>query len=155
MKKGLRQALWIAFFTAAVYASDPQQTHFYTSNSDVFRKPSGFLDALFDPSKFSMSHSYSLSFFSMGNQSLNQGLYLNTMRYQLSDPLRAELRVGFLHQPFGSTMNASNGMNGKVFIHEALVEYKKKDFSFSMSYHAYPNSMMGYGYYRRYDPMDW
>ncbi|MCH8874874.1 hypothetical protein IH824_19285 [candidate division KSB1 bacterium] len=54
-----------------------------------------------DPNKFSMSHSYSLSFTSFGGQSYNQGLYLNTMMYQLSNPIKMYFQFGVQHQPFG------------------------------------------------------
>ncbi len=47
-----------------------------------------------DPNKFSMSHSYSLSFTSFGGQSYNQGLYLNTMMYQLSNPIKMYFQFG-------------------------------------------------------------
>lgn len=38
---------------------------------------------LFDPSRFSMSNSYSMSFISNGHQSIYQNLYVNSSRYQI------------------------------------------------------------------------
>ena len=127
-----------------------------TQKSNVFKpsslaqRPKGFLDALVDPSKFSMSHSYSLSLFSVGNRSFNQGLYLNTLNYQFSNPLRMQLRIGFLHQPLGGSGMTSQ-QNGKVFVQRALIEYKpSKNFSLSVDYQSYPSSMYYSPYrYRR------
>jgi len=39
--------------------------------------------SIFDPSKFSMSHSISMSYFSSGGKGISQNLYLNTMTYQI------------------------------------------------------------------------
>ncbi len=121
----------------ATAQSENQQTNVIT-NSQLFKKPTGFLDSLIDPSKFNMSHSYSLSYFSWGGKSFSQGLYLNTMNYQLSEPLFMQVRIGYVHQLFG-IMNQSNGMNGKVFVQRALIEYKpSKNMRLTIDYQADP-----------------
>ncbi|MCJ7813747.1 hypothetical protein MUP95_10580, partial [bacterium] len=114
--------LSLIVYDVAIEQSENEQSNIL-NNSQLFKKPAGFLDSLIDPSKFSMSHSYSLSYFSWGGKSFSQGLYLNTMNYQLSEPLFMQVRIGYAHQPFG-IMNQSNGMNGKVFVQRALIEYK-------------------------------
>lgn len=91
--------------------------------SELFRRPSGILDGVIDPSRFKMTQSYSLSFFSGGSRSFNQGLYLNTMQYQLSDPLTAVLQVGYLHQPLGGA-GLTGSSAGRFFISGASLEYK-------------------------------
>jgi len=48
-----------------------------------FQRPRGFLDYLLSSPKFSMSQSYSISYFSVGRQGFSQGLYLNTMNYRV------------------------------------------------------------------------
>ena len=79
-----------------------------------------------DPTKFSMSHSYSLSFNSIGGQSHSQGLYLNTMKYQFSNPLTMYLQIGLLHRPFG-TLGQNNLPNNELFLSGAGLEYKPSD----------------------------
>jgi hypothetical protein len=91
--------------------------------SELFRRPSGILDGLIDPSRFRMTQSYSLSFFSAGSRSFNQGLYLNTMQYRLSDPLTATLQVGYLHQPLGGA-GLTGSQAGQFFVRGASLEYK-------------------------------
>jgi hypothetical protein len=62
---------------------------------------------------------------SAGGHTANQGLYLNTMRYQFSNPLSMYLQVGFQHQPFGNlTGNELAGQGNQVFVSGAGVRYE-------------------------------
>lgn len=79
-----------------------------------------------NPNKFSMSHSYSLSFSAMGGQGYNQGLYLNTMKYQLSEPLSFHLQLGVQHHPFSNQTGDSQFQNS-AFVASAGMEYKPTD----------------------------
>lgn len=56
--------------------------------------------SLLDPNRVKMWHSYSLSYFSGKGGSGNLGLYMNTIEYRPSDPLRLQVSLGYLHQPF-------------------------------------------------------
>ncbi len=102
-----------------------------------------------DPTKFSMSQSYSLSFMSFGGQSINQGLYLNTMQYQFSNPLSVYLQIGYQHQPFGS-LGQQNLNNNRLFISRAGLEFKPSDnFKMQFEFEQSPNS-----YYNRYNRLN-
>ena len=91
-----------------------------------------------DPNKFSMSHSYSLSFTSFGGQSYNQGLYLNTMMYQLSNPIKMYFQFGVQHQPFGQNEFQSQS---QAFVSGAGFEYKPSDnFKIQLEFSQQPNS---------------
>jgi hypothetical protein len=94
--------------------------------SELFRRTSGILDGVIDPSRFKMTQSYSLSFFSLGGQSFNQGLYLNTLNYRISDPLTARLQVGYLHQPLGGA-GLTGSSAGRFFVRSASLEYKPSE----------------------------
>jgi len=108
--------------------------------SDYSQKPSGFLDSLLDPSRFSMHHSYSLAYSSFGGQGISRGLYLNTMNFQFSDPLSMQVRVGYFHQPFGGT-NQSSGVN-KVFLERAMLQYKPSEsLSIKVDYRQIPSPL--------------
>lgn len=116
--------------------------------SEMFQKSKGFLDSLIDPSRFSMSQSYTMSFYSIGNQSFNQGLYLNTMNFQVSNPLMMQVRIGYLHQPLGG-LGTNNGINGKLFLQRAMLQYKPTEtMSFTIDYQVFPSSFMSPYYYR-------
>ncbi len=93
-----------------------------------------------DPNKFSMSHSYSLSFSSYGGNSFNQGLYLNTMQYQLFDPLTVHLQLGVAHQPFGNQLQGGSFKN-ELFISSAGFEYKpNRNLTLQLEYSRQPAS---------------
>ena len=104
-----------------------------------------------DPNKFSMSHSYSLSFATSGGQSFNQGLYLNTMKYQFSEPLTVYMQVAFQHQPFGKFGNTRLNVGNNLFISSSGVEYNPSDkfqlrFEFNQYLTQYLNPWIRYRY---------
>jgi len=76
-----------------------------------------------DPSKFSMQHSYSMSYASIGGNGYTQGLYLNTMTYQFTMPLSVSLQFGMANNPFQGAKTASILQNG-FFISGAKVRYQ-------------------------------
>ncbi len=119
------------------------------SNNLTQTNPRSFLSTLgLDPSKFQMQHSYSLSFMNFGGTSLSQGMYLNTMSYQLSAPLSVSLQLGMTHNPLQGTGVNSPFTNG-FFVSGANLEYKpSKNFQMSVGYNAYPSSYHN-GYYSR------
>lgn len=79
-----------------------------------------------DPSKLHVSQSYSLTYFSFGGQSFAQGLYLNTMDYQLSSPLSMRLQWGFAHAPL-SNVGASSVLGSGPFVSQARLNYRPSD----------------------------
>jgi hypothetical protein len=128
MKKGILLLILLGILipalAAAQFRSDQQRSVF--KPSDLIRKPTGLFDKLIHSPRFHMSHSYSLSFFSAGGESFNQGLYLNSMSYQISDPLLAQIQIGYYHQPLGNMGNSGQSGSG-LFIRSASLEYKPSD----------------------------
>ncbi len=99
-----------------------------------------------DPTRFSMSHSYTFSVGSFGGESFSQGLYLNTMAYQLSNPITMYLQLGFQHQPI-SNLGQNDLNQNQLFLSGAGFEYKPSEkFQFRMEFSQQPNSP----YYSRY-----
>jgi len=103
----------------------------------------GFLDM----SKLNMDHSFSMSVFSAGGGSLSQALYLNTMSYQISDPLSVAVQWGIRNVPHNSFGNNQIFQNG-LFFSGAQIEYKPSD-NFHMKFEV---SRQPYQYYSRYRP---
>ena len=62
----------------------------------------GLFYGWFDPSKFSMGHSYSFSYATAGGMGYSLGEYTNSMQYQLSEPLSVRLDLSLSHSPFDS-----------------------------------------------------
>jgi len=57
---------------------------------------------LFDPSRFSMAHSYSVLFASNGKNSTVQNLYVNSTRYDLTKSLSVRLDLGYRFNPLAN-----------------------------------------------------
>ena len=101
--------------------------------------PKGLLGLLgLNPARFSMQQSYALSYLSYGGKGFSQGIYLNTMQYQLADPLRVQVQWGIAHQPFAGA--GVPGIYGSgVFLSGASVEYQPSEkFRIGLSLDAYP-----------------
>lgn len=118
-------------------------------------QPQGLVGALgLNPDRFHMRQSYSLSYMSGGGQAFSQGVYLNSMRYDISNPLSVSLEWGMLHQPLSAAGVNSPFQNG-FFLSNASLEYKpSKNLQIGVQYstnpYAYP-----YSYYQRntlFDP---
>ncbi|MFO7891680.1 MAG: hypothetical protein R6V04_15235 [bacterium] len=113
----------------------------------------GFLDRLLKPENFNMSHSYSISYYSMGGSAFSQGLYLNTLNYKFADPVMMQVRFGYLHHPFGmGGVNSKNSTNGQFFIQRAMFKYQpSKNINFTIDFQQIPQTMIPpYGYYGRF-----
>lgn len=114
-------------FPALSSAQLKQDTKLDVAKALVQPRPQGLLSLIgLDPAKFSMNHSYSFVVGSAGGETYNQGLYLNTMRYRLSDPLSMYVQVGFQHQPFANQAAQFN-QNNNLFVSGAGVQYKPDD----------------------------
>lgn len=108
-----------------------------------------------NPNRFSMQHSYSLSYLSAGGNGYSQGLYLNTLSYQVADPLSVSVQWGMMNQPLSSFGAAPLYQNG-FFFSGANLEYKPSDkFSVGLQINSRPNSYyspyrLGNSYYSRF-----
>lgn len=99
--------------------------------------------SIIDPSKFSMSHSFSMSYFSMGGKGISQGLYLNTMTYQIASPLLLRVQWGIQNFPHNSLAKNHPAFQGGFFLSGAELQYKPSD-KFEMRLQL--NKMPGYMY---------
>ncbi|GBD92956.1 hypothetical protein BMS3Abin05_00535 [bacterium BMS3Abin05] len=107
--------------------------------------------SVFSPEKFQMQQSYSFIVSSFNGHAISQAMYLNTMRYKVSDPLTLSLQWGYLmNQPFSQLSGLSPNLpfrNG-LFLSSAKLEYKLGNHTkFQMEFNRYPG-----GYY---SPLMW
>ena len=97
--------------------------------------------SLFDPSKLSMSHSYSLGFYSGGGRSGNIGLYMNSIEYAFSNPLKIRIDLGYLHSPSGLFSGSSSTMKNGVIVPGVTIDWRpSKHFNFRLDYRQHPQS---------------
>ncbi len=85
----------------------------------------------FDPEKFHMHHSFSLSYQTMGGQGMSLGAYTNSMTYDFTDRLNARADVSLMYSPYNS-FSSGLGTKGKndlssIFLSRAEVNYKPWD----------------------------
>ncbi len=91
-----------------------------------------------DPSRLRLSHSYSLSYFSLAGQSFAQGVYLNTINYELSAPLQLRLQWGMAHAPLQS-MGLNSLVRSGPFLSAAQLQYRPSSkFSLEVGFQALP-----------------
>ncbi|HAV23273.1 MAG: hypothetical protein A2X67_08240 [Ignavibacteria bacterium GWA2_55_11] len=83
------------------------------SESLVRSEESGLMFGWFDPSRFNMRQSYSMTYSSFGGRGLTIGEYVNSMFYRISDPLSVQFDLSLTHSPFNSLGGRySNELNG-------------------------------------------
>ncbi|RPI02829.1 MAG: hypothetical protein EHM72_03165 [Calditrichaeota bacterium] len=105
----------------AQFKSQAKSREFTERMADNVGQAVGFLGL--DPSRFSMTQSYSMSYLSSGGKGFTQGVYLNTLQYQFSIPLTLTLQVGMAHQPFGGT-GASPMLKDGIFVSGAQASFR-------------------------------
>lgn len=99
-----------------------------SSGSALVRDDGGsFLLGWFDASRFNMRQSYSLSYSTMGLQSFSVGEYMNSMMYQISDPLSVQFDISLTHVPFSSLGDRFNdGLSG-LRLSRAQLDYRPSE----------------------------
>jgi hypothetical protein len=104
-----------------------QQTH--VSDGLMTSSAPSLLLGWFDPSKFSMHHSFSMSYTSFGGNGISLGTYTNTMMYDFASNLRARADVSMSYSPF-NTLPMQNGKKNdlsSIYLSNASVDYKPWD----------------------------
>jgi len=102
------------------------------------------LFSLFDPNRFNMQHSFSMSMINMNNRSIGIASYTNNMNFTLRDNLRLQTYITFL-QPNMLSTNSGTPLNNNQVYFDAVLNYKPTANShFSVSFGNYPT-------YRRYN----
>ena len=106
--------------------------------------------SLFDPSRFSMHQSYSMSFASGGGQSASLAVYQNSMSFLLSNKLLLNTRFGFYHDPFklGTVSMTNSNMFNNLIFGADLTYRPKENVLFSIRFDRSP--YYSYGYYNPY-----
>ncbi len=78
--------------------------------------------SLFDPTRFSMHHSLSMSYMTIGGRGMMVNSYMNTMEFRLGNPLFLRVNLGVMNTPFNSFNNPA--LNGTRFFGGAELDYR-------------------------------
>ena len=109
--------------------------------------PVGSLFSFIDPSKFSMGHSFEMSYSAMGRDGLALGVYTNHLSYEFSEVLNVQIDASIVNSPYNSFGDKfTNSLNG-VYLDRARINYNPSE-NFQMSI-QFSNSPFGY-YNRSY-----
>ena len=88
----------------------------------------------FNPDRFHMRHTFSLSYMTMAGNGLSLGTYTNSMMYQIADNLNARADVSFTYSPYNSFSQYGTQDLSGVYLSRAQVDYRPwKDVSCSSS----------------------
>lgn len=71
-----------------------------------------------------MNHSYSMTFSNFGGQMQNINAYTNSMLFDISENVDAQVDVSFLHSPFGNNFMANDNLGSRIIIDRARLDYQ-------------------------------
>jgi len=103
--------------------------------------------SLIDLSRLEMKHSYSISYFSSGGTGTTIAMYMNSIKYRISNPLTLNINLAWVHQP-GALFSQDRGTPtdyGKILPSFRLEYRPSEKFYFEIGYH----SIHPYMYYDR------
>ncbi len=112
----------------------------------------GFLNS----DRLSMNHTFSMSYMSMGSAGgMMVNSYMNTINYQISNPLFLRLNLGVMNTPYNSFSNPA--LNNTQFFGGAELFYQPSDNSMIKLGVQVGPGYYGPGYYgpRYYNGMGW
>jgi len=101
--------------------------------------------SLFDPARFHMNHSFSMSMMNMGGISVGMGAYTNNMSFLLRNNLRLTTSFSLVKPTMMQDLNSPNTLDGQIY-YGAHLEYQPNENTlFQLGFQTYP----AYSYYNR------
>ena len=112
-----------------------------SQNNAIFNNPvssDGSILSLFDPSRFSMNHSFSMSMLNMNSQSVGVASYTNNMNFLLRDNLRVQTYLTFMQPQMLSTNSPTPYSNSQLYFNTVLDYQPTDNTHFQVSFGNYP-----------------
>ena len=95
--------------------------------------------SLFNPNRFHMTQSYSAMYMSSNSGSQSLGMYLNSIEYQVSDPLNIKLDLAYVHQPGALFNNSGVSLADGRILPAISISYRpSKNLLFQFNYRQTP-----------------
>jgi hypothetical protein len=148
-RNAVKVAMVMLVFAVAAQAQFKGQAERQAQSSGgLITQPSSstFFFGWFDPDRFSMHHTFDLSYTTIGGQGMSLGTYTNSMMYRFADNLDARADVSMSYSPFNSF--GSFGAKGTkdfsgIYLSRAQVDYRPwENVSVQLQYRQIP-----YGYF--------
>lgn len=124
MKKMLLFIVVLAIPVAS-FAQFKSQTQLPSISAQIAKPASNLLLGFLDPNRFQMHHSFSMSYATMGGQGMMVNSYMNTIDYQISNPLFLRLNLGLMNSPINSFNNPA--LDKARFFGSAELSYRPSD----------------------------
>jgi hypothetical protein len=113
----------VSFVAEGQFRSQPEARSSVTE-SMIRQDDGGLLFGWFDPSRLTMSNSYSLSYITSGGRGLSLGTLTSSLAYQISDPLSVQFDVSLMHSPYNNLGgNFTKNISG-VYLSRAELNYR-------------------------------
>lgn len=132
---------YIVVLVAVISISFGQYRSSINNGSAIFTNPAqneNSIDSLFDPSRFSMNHSFSMSMLNMSSQSIGVASYTNNMNFTLRDNLRLQTYMTFM-QPRMMSSEMANPYSDTQLYFDATLDYSPTpNTHFILSFGNYP-----------------
>ncbi len=110
-----------------------------------------FFSRLFDPARFSMHQTYTMSFTSGGGQSTSLGVFTNTFAYKASEDLFISADLSAVYSPYSSLGSAFQKSINGIYLSSARLDWKMGEHtSMRIEYNGMPYSnsyFSPFGYY--------
>lgn len=115
----------------------------------------GLILGFINPANFSMRQSVSMSFSTMGGQSMALGMYTNSLSYRISNPLTLSANVSLLNSPYSSLGNKfAQSVNGIYLTRADLNYHPSNNFMIDLQFNQDPLYRY-YNPYNYYNPWGW
>lgn len=141
MKNLIKTAIILTIIGSIAVSQFKSQPETKPSVAESLIRPDGggLLFGWFDPSRFVMHNSYSLSYTSSGSKGFSLGTLTSSMAYQISDPLSVEFDLSLMHSPFNNLGgNFSKNISG-FYLTRAELNYRpSKDVLFQIQFRQLP-----------------
>lgn len=157
MKKStiiLASVLLIAGVSSAQFKSQVQQETQTSFSRLGDSSPLLALFGWFNPDKFTMRHSFDLSYTSVGGHGISLGTYTNSMRYEIADNFNARADVSLSFSPFNTLPTFNKRDFSGLYLSRAELNYKPWENVFmqiqyrQLPYHSYVSPFFYNPFYR-------
>jgi hypothetical protein len=149
----------ISLMAIGQFRSQPEARSSVTE-SMIRQDDGGLLFGWFDPSRFTMHNSYSLSYMTSGGKGLSLGTLTSSLAYQISNPLSVQFDVSLMHSPYNNLCgNFSKEISG-VYLSRAELNYRpSKNTLFQIQFQQLPamywlNNYDRFGFMSGFDRID-
>jgi len=106
--------------------------------------------SILNPERLSMTQSYTFSYYSGSGRSGSIGMLMNSIEYQVSNPLKITVDLGLLHNPSAFVGQSRNGIS-PVIVPGLQLQYKPaNNLFFQFNFQSFPSGCWDGGDYPGY-----